>query len=678
MNAADGIHVNRCHGQDPLAPFERHNLRHGSAATRRRPRGPDSRLVPRPRVSRLGGHGPGVPGRAHHALPSGGPQGAAARDGVPPGEDRPLRAGGEGGGLAQPPRDRDPVLHRGSRRDPLPHHGARRGRDPQQADPAARVRDGAAALARHRPLRRGERGPPPGRPAPGPQAREHHAGRGRAAQGARLRPRQAALRLPRGRRQDDPRDAVGDAGRAHRGDGGLHVPGAGAGPARGQPLRHLHPRHPPLRDGHGGAALPRQHQPVGPLLDPQGHPAPGERAARRHPQAARADDPEGAREAARGPLPVRERPAPRPRGPEARRGHGRGGPRHDRRPPAARRPGLGPAPLDAARRDRHVARGRGGDGRALLPRPAARHRGGRPALGGRLLLRQPLRRPAARLAAHRPDRHAGHEPVAVARPARAGHLPPLPAARRDRPPRRPHDVGPDRGVGGAQGAGHDRPRRQLRARRVADPHPGDPAGPEERRGPGLRAGRGRRRGGALRARGRADRPPAQAARDAVDGERRARSGTPPGRRRSSRRSPRPRSRRGRPTPRAAASTTAGRRRRRRRTSRRRSRPTRASRWPSPSSRSSTATSATSTRRARTRRRRSTRPGTSRPASASTSRDATTRSTRPRSTRRSWPTRRRWTARPTTPRRGTTWPSSFSSCGATRRPSCTSRSCAGGA
>ena len=80
-----------------------------------------------------------------------------------------------------------------------------------------------------------------------------------------------------------------------------------------------------------------------------------------------------------------------------------------------------------------------------------------------------------------------------------GTQPPLPAARRDRPPRRPHDLGPGRGRGVAQGAGHDRPRRQLRARGLADPDPGDPAGPEERRGHRLRAGRGRRRGRPLRA-----------------------------------------------------------------------------------------------------------------------------------------------------------------------------------
>ncbi len=52
------------------------------------------------------------------------------------------------------------------------------------------------------------------------------------------------------------------------------------------------------------------------------------------------------------------------------------------------------AALGAARRDRHRAPGPGGDGRGLLPGPAARDRGGRPALGGRLLLRQPHRRPA--------------------------------------------------------------------------------------------------------------------------------------------------------------------------------------------------------------------------------------------------------------------------------------------
>ena len=52
-------------------------------------------------------------------------------------------------------------------------------------------------------------------------------------------------------RPDDEGDAVGDAGRPHRGDGGLHVAGAGAGPAGGPPLRHLRARHPALRDGHG-------------------------------------------------------------------------------------------------------------------------------------------------------------------------------------------------------------------------------------------------------------------------------------------------------------------------------------------------------------------------------------------------------------------------------------------
>jgi len=102
-------------------------------------------------------------------------------------------------------------------------------------------------------------------------------------------------------------------------------------------------------------------------------------------------------------------------------------------------------------RDRDGARGRGGHGGALLPRPAARHRGGRAALGGRLLLRQPERRSRARLAAHRPHRHAGHQPLAVTGPARPRHEPALPAPRGHRTPRRPHDVGPGRVGRFAQG-----------------------------------------------------------------------------------------------------------------------------------------------------------------------------------------------------------------------------------
>ena len=59
--------------------------------------------------------------------------------------------------------------------------------------------------------------------------------------------------------------------------------------------------------------------------------------------------------------------------------------------------------------------------RSAAARAQAGRRRGRPALAGRLLLRQPLRRAAARLAADGSHRHAGHEPLAVARPARARH-----------------------------------------------------------------------------------------------------------------------------------------------------------------------------------------------------------------------------------------------------------------
>ena len=307
------------------------------------------------------------------------------------------------------------------------------------------------------------------------------------------------------------------------------------------------------------AAVPRQHQPVGPLVDPQGHAAPGERAARRRPEAARAHDPARAREAARGPLPVRERPAPRPRGPEARR-----------------RQRASSSSRTTAGRQRLVAAGggRGAAGRCP-PRSAPRSWSWR---------RWPRSSCAASAPATAED---GRRSVAVfyfdnltgdpqldwlrtgltdmlvtnlsQSPGLRvlGTAAPLPAARRDAATATTaRSSAPVVESRGAQGAGHDRPRRQLRARGLADPHPGEPAGPEQRRGDRLRAGRGRRRGRPLRARGRAHRP------RCASGSRRRRwrgwstGGTPPGRRRSSRRSPRPRSRPTRPTPRAAASTSA--------------------------------------------------------------------------------------------------------------------------
>ena len=57
MRALD---VNRCHGRIHSLPRERHNLRHGAAAARQRPRRPDAGSLPHPRVPRLGGHGPRV------------------------------------------------------------------------------------------------------------------------------------------------------------------------------------------------------------------------------------------------------------------------------------------------------------------------------------------------------------------------------------------------------------------------------------------------------------------------------------------------------------------------------------------------------------------------------------------------------------------------------------------
>ncbi len=94
--------------------------------------------------------------------------------------------------------------------------------------------------------------------------------------------------------------------------------------------------------------------------------------------------------------------------------------------PAA--PELAAAGPDRRRR----RRGRGRRAHAARSRPGCR-RGRRALLDRRLLLRQPLRRLTARLAAHRPHRHAGDQPVPVAHAARPEHVAAVSASRRAGP-----------------------------------------------------------------------------------------------------------------------------------------------------------------------------------------------------------------------------------------------------
>ena len=268
-------------------------------------------------------------------------------------------------------------------------------------------------------------------------------------------------------------------------------------------------------------------------------PRPGQRAARRRAAAARAHDPARAREAARGPLPVRERPAARPRGPQARRRHGRAaasattaGPRSGLAAAAARAAAAGSLPGGGrAPRSWSWPRPRSSSAR----RAAARRGERRPALARRLLLRQPHRRPAARLAAHRASptcwsRTSRSRPAcACSSTARLYQL-----LDETRPPRRPRRSRPRSSSGVAQRAqattalvgSFVRAGSQIRIQAsLQDPTSGEVLASERVEGDAEER--------AVRARRRAHRPAARPARDAA---RRGWSIAGRGRRRSSRRS----------------------------------------------------------------------------------------------------------------------------------------------
>ena len=169
------------------------------------------------------------------------------------------------------------------------------------------------------------RGPPPRRRPPRPQAAEHHdRPRGeRQDHGLRHRP----LAPHQGRDRDG----------GHHRHARIHGPGAGGGPRRRPPGRHLRPGGHPLRDGHGPGPLRGRDA-------PEHRPQAPERAPGRPPDAQRPDlgrpepvHPEVPREIARPPLPDGGRG---PRGP----GRGREGPAG--RPARSR---SGPSPSRPAR-----------------------------------------------------------------------------------------------------------------------------------------------------------------------------------------------------------------------------------------------------------------------------------------------------------------------------------------
>ncbi len=132
------------------------------------------------------------------------------------------------------------------------------------------------APRRRRPDRRGPRQGARGRHrSPGPEAREPHGLEGRLRQDPRLRPREADRGAFAGRVRRADGDRGADAARHRHGHGRLHVARAGERPAGRLPLRPVHARRDPLRDGDRQARLPEEDR---------------RRDARRdHPRGARAD-----------------------------------------------------------------------------------------------------------------------------------------------------------------------------------------------------------------------------------------------------------------------------------------------------------------------------------------------------------------------------------------------------
>ena len=188
-----------------------------------------------------------------------GNQGSAGSAGLGHGSPAAFRAGSPLGLGSQPSQHPDDLRHRRIRRDRLHGDGARRGQDPARARGVGRARADEEAPRPRRPDGRRPRQGALGRDRPPrSQAREHHGVEGRIREDPGLRPGQADRDREAGRVRSADRDRGADAAGHGHGHRGLHVAGAGERPARRLPIRPVHARHDPLRDGDRQARVPEK------------------------------------------------------------------------------------------------------------------------------------------------------------------------------------------------------------------------------------------------------------------------------------------------------------------------------------------------------------------------------------------------------------------------------------
>ena len=204
------------------------------------------------RAARTGRHGHDLPSPRQPARSRRRRQAAAAgvrprprvRVAVPP--------GGPERGLAQPPEHRLGLRLRPGRGRAVHRHGAGRGRGPRLDHPPVRRPAAAPGGPDHRRRRPRARGRPrPRDRPPRREARQHPDQPRRPGEGHRLRDRPGDGRGPDDAARDDARV------------GPLLQPRAGPRRAGRRRVRHLRPRHRPVRGAHRPAAVGRRHRRVG-------------------------------------------------------------------------------------------------------------------------------------------------------------------------------------------------------------------------------------------------------------------------------------------------------------------------------------------------------------------------------------------------------------------------------